>query len=81
MVPLMVKVCAATPAVVDAGESVVIVGTRLFTVKLTEFEALPPGMGFVTTTGKVPAVAWSPTVSWIVNFTALTNAAMCATPL
>ena len=76
MVPLMVKVCAAAAAVAEVGESVVIVGTRLLTVKLTEFEAPPPGMGFVTTTGKVPAVAWSLAVSWIVNFTALTNVAV-----
>ena len=57
LVPLMVKVCAAAPAVAEAGESVVIVGTWLLTVKLTVFEAPPPGAGFVTITGKVPAVA------------------------
>jgi hypothetical protein len=54
---LIVNVCAPVPVVAEGGESIVIVGTGLFTVKLTEFDAPPPGAGFVTTTGKVPAVA------------------------
>ena len=56
-VPLMVKVCADAPALADEGESVVMVGTGALSVKLTEFEAPPPGVGFVTTTGKLPAAA------------------------
>ena len=42
------------------------------TVKLTEFEAPPPGAGFVTTTAKVPAVAWSLALSEMVNWVELT---------
>ena len=49
-VPLIVKVCATAPAVADEGDRLVIAGTGLLTVKLTEFEAPPPGDGFVTTT-------------------------------
>ena len=48
--PLMVSVCAAAPALAEDGERVVMVGTRLFTVKFTEFEVPPPGAGLVTTT-------------------------------
>jgi hypothetical protein len=49
-VPLMVRVCAAAPAVAELGERLVMVGAGLLTVKFTEFEAPPPGAGFVTTT-------------------------------
>jgi hypothetical protein len=48
---------AETDVMVDAG----------LTVKLTEFEAPPPGDGFVTTTANVPAVAWSLAVRGTVN--------------
>jgi hypothetical protein len=56
-------------------------GELLLTVKLTEFEAPPPGAGLVTTTAKVPAVAWSPALSIIVNCAELTKVGVCATPL
>jgi hypothetical protein len=56
-VPLIVKVCAAAPAAAEEGERLVIVGTGLLTVKFIEFEAPPPGDGFVTTTAYEPAVA------------------------
>jgi hypothetical protein len=49
----MVRGWAAAPAATADGERLIIDGTRLlalFTVKLTEFEAPPPGAGFVTTT-------------------------------
>ena len=79
--PLIVKVCAAAPINADVGESVVIVGTGLLTAKLTVFDVPPPGAGFVTITGKLPTVAWSPAVSGIVICAALTNVTVCATPL
>jgi len=50
-VPVMVTGVAAAPAVAEAGERLVSVGTGLFTVKFTEFDAPPPGVGLVTTTG------------------------------
>src|SRR5208282_3410846 len=77
----MVSVCAAAPAVAEEGARLVIVGTRLFTVKLVAADEPPPGAGFVTTTGNNPPVAWSPAVNWIVNCPAFTNVAACATEL
>ena len=53
----------------------------MLTVKFVEFEAPPPGVGFVTTTAYVPAVAWSLALSWIVNCPELTYVAACPTPL
>jgi hypothetical protein len=49
----MVRICAGDPAVEEGGDRLVRVGTGLsdVTVKFTEFEVPPPGVGFVTTTG------------------------------
>ena len=55
-VPLIVRVWAAAPALAEEGDKLVIVGTRLSTVKFDAVELPPPGAGFVTTTGKVPPV-------------------------
>src|SRR5450755_2546094 len=77
----MVKVCAAAPAVADEGESVVMVGTGLLTTKFTVLETPPPGAGFVTTTGLLPAVDWSAALKGIVNCVALTKVGVCATAL
>ena len=49
-VPVTVSVNAAPPAVAELGERLVMVGRGLFTVKVTEFDAPPPGAGLVTTT-------------------------------
>ena len=49
--PVRVKIVAAAPAVAEEGERLVMAGTGLPTVKLTAFEAPPPGAGLVTTTG------------------------------
>jgi hypothetical protein len=51
------------------------------TVKFTEFEGPPPGAGFVTTTGKLSAVARSSAVREIVSWVELTYVAMRAIPL
>jgi hypothetical protein len=50
-------------------------------VKFTAFEAPPPGAEFVTTTGYVPAVAWSLSLNGIVNWVEFTNVAACGTAL
>jgi hypothetical protein len=50
-----------------------------FTVKFTEFDAPPPGAGLVTTTAKVPPVAWSLALRMMVNFVELTKVALWAT--
>ena len=62
-VPLMVRVKAVPPAVALEGESEVIVGTRLLTVKFEGAEAPPPGAGLLTTIGNVPLVAISAAVT------------------
>jgi hypothetical protein len=58
-VPFTVSVNVAPPAVALVGEIVVMVGAGLFTVKATEFDVPPPGVGLVTVTLKVPPVAMS----------------------
>jgi hypothetical protein len=68
----MVKVCAAEPTTTVDGEMDVTVGAGLFTVKLTADDAPPPGVGLVTTTGKVPAAAWSVALNDIVRSVVLT---------
>jgi 3,4-dihydroxy-2-butanone 4-phosphate synthase len=80
-VPFTVNVNAAPPAVALAGESVVMVGTGLFTVKATAFDVPPPGIPFVTVTGNVPAVAMSAAVMAAVICVALTNVVVFAFPL
>jgi hypothetical protein len=50
-------------------------------MKLTAFEAPPPGGAFVTTTGKEPATARSEGARLIVSAPLLRNAARCTTPL
>ena len=58
--PLMVRAWAAAPAVTEDGDRLTMDGTALpalFTVKFMEFEAPPPGGGFVTTTAYEPDFA------------------------
>jgi hypothetical protein len=64
-VPLMVRVGAPEPV----PKREVITGTGFTTVKFTALDVPPPGVGFVTETGNVPAVATSvlarASVSWV----------------
>ncbi len=55
-VPFTVKVKAPLPTVAFGGESVVTVGTGLFTVKVLDAVVPPPGAGLVTVTFSTPAV-------------------------
>jgi len=80
-VPFTVRVKAAPPAVAPVGKSEVMVGTGLFTMKLDAAEAPPPGAGFVTTTGNVPAAAISGAVTATVTCVAFTNVVVLAAPL
>jgi hypothetical protein len=68
-VPLIVSVCADEPAAREVGDNDETVGTGLLaeTVKLTADDEPPPGAGFVTTTGKLPAEARSAVVSEMVS--------------
>ncbi len=57
---MTVKVNAALPAVALEGERLLVVGSGLLTVKVSAgVEVPPPGLGFVTVTGMLPAVAIS----------------------
>ena len=49
-VPVMVRVWGVVPVVTEAGDRLVMVGAGLFTVRLIEFDAPPPGARLVTTT-------------------------------
>jgi hypothetical protein len=80
-VPLTVSVKAAPPAVALVGESEVIVGAGLLTVKLVAADVPPPGPGFVTVTGNVPAVAISVAVIAAVTCVALIKVVVFAAPL
>jgi hypothetical protein len=66
---LIVRVCAPEPTATEVGEREVIAGTGFPTVKFTALDVPPPGVGFVTETGNVPAVATSvlarASVSWV----------------
>jgi len=82
LVPFTVSENAAPPAVALGGMSVVTVGTGSFTVKFTAgVEVPPPGAGFVTVTGFVPAVAMSAARIDAVTCVALTNVVVLAVPL
>jgi hypothetical protein len=61
-VPVSVIVNAGTPALIVFGEIEVSVGTGfvvLEIVNVTEFDVPPPGVGFTTVTGALPAVSTS----------------------
>jgi hypothetical protein len=70
--PFTVSVSAAEPTEAAPGETEVIVGTGLPTVKVAALELPPPGVGFITTTLKFPIEANSAAVSAIVNWLPLT---------
>ena len=75
-VPVIVNACEAVPAVKNAGDRLVIVGEGLTAVTAKLAVAVPPpGAGFATATGKVPAVARSAVVRGIVSWAELTNVA------
>jgi hypothetical protein len=80
-VPFTVSVNAAPPAVALEGESVVIVGTGLFTVNAELPDVPPPGAGLVTVTLNVPAAAMSAAVMDAVTCVEFTNAVVLAPPL
>ena len=84
LVPVSVSVNAAPPVVAVVGLMEVSVGTGLFaalTVKVTDPEVPPPGVGFVTVTGGVPTVAISEARMAAVTCVELTNVVVLALPL
>ena len=80
-VPFTVSVKAAPPASVLAGESDVIVGRGLLTVKDCAVEGPDVGAGFDTVTLNVPAVTISATVIAAVTCVALTKVVVRELPL
>src|SRR5882672_2908569 len=80
-VPVTVSVKPAPPAVAPLGLSEVIAGAGLFTVNDEFPEAPPPGVGFVTMTLKLPAVAMSAGTIAAVTCVALTNVVVLVLPL
>jgi len=83
-VPFTANENVGPPAVVAFGTSDVIVGSGLFAaeiLKLMEFDVPPPGVGFVTETGGVPAAATSAAEIAAVNWVALPNVVVRALPL
>jgi hypothetical protein len=75
--PLTVNVNPIPPALTVDGERLVIDG---LTARLTALELPPPGVGFKTVMGNVPANAISACRIVVVNFVALTKVVACATP-
>lgn len=65
-VPFTVRANPALPAIMLDCRSDEIVGTGLVTVKFTAAD-VPPGAGFVTVTGNIPAVAMSVVVIMAVS--------------
>ena len=83
-VPLTVNVKAAAPAVTLVGEIDVSVGTgfgALATLKTTAVEVPPPGVGLITVTLALPAVAMSEARMAAVSCVALTKVVVFALPL
>jgi hypothetical protein len=60
LLPFKVNVNAAPPAIAEFGAIEVSAGIGVVAVNVTTFEVPPPGVGFTTVTGKVPAVIKSP---------------------
>jgi hypothetical protein len=67
LVPFTVSVNAASPTFLLAGAMLVVVGTRLFTVKTCALDVPPPGVGLVTVMLNVPPVATSAAAMEAVN--------------
>jgi hypothetical protein len=76
--PFTVSVKAGPPAVALAGEREVTVGVGFLIVNVSGFDAPPPGPGFVTITGTVPAVARSVAGIWAVTLMLLTKVVLRA---
>ena len=80
-VPLTVRVNPASPAVLVAGEILVVVGTRLLTVNVCALEVPPPGAELVTVMLNVPAVVKSLAGIEAVTWVALTKLVVRGEPL
>jgi hypothetical protein len=80
-VPFIVRVKAPLPRVALAGETLVVVGPLLFTVKVCALDVPPPGAGFVTVTLNMPPVVRSVAGMAALNCVALVKVVVRAEPL
>jgi len=71
MVSVKFVVCVSDPLLPVTITVKLPVGVPVTTLKFTAPEAPPPGVGFVTTTGKLPAAAMSLAVNEIASCDAL----------
>lgn len=78
--PFTVIVNAPEPALTVFGVTEFATGCGLFVVKVTAFDAPPPGAGFITMTAGDPAAATSPAKIAAVSCVALTNVVTRAAP-
>jgi hypothetical protein len=81
LVPLTVITNAPFPAMLFGGESVLIDGAALLTVKVTALELPPPGAGLKTVITGVPATATSVAVICALNWEELINVVLWSLPL
>ncbi len=81
MDPVRVTKRLLFPAMILLGDSEVSVGTGLLTVKVSAFEAPPPGAGLKTVTGLFPAKAMAVAGTVAVKVALLTKSGVSANPL
>src|SRR2546427_1836382 len=67
LVPFTVMVNAASPTFLLVGEMLVVIGTRLFTVRTWRFDVPPLGAGLMTVIGHEPPPATDAPVMAAVN--------------
>jgi hypothetical protein len=80
-VPVTVSVKLFPPAVVDVGETELVVGTGLFIVSVCAFDVPPPGVGLTTVIDAVPPTAMSAAGTVAVSCVDEANVVAKATPL
>src|SRR3989454_551024 len=80
LLPLTVKVNAASPVVALVGDTDVSVGAGLLTENVCAADVPPPGVGVSTVTGRLAAVAMSAAAIAAVNWVALTKVVVRAAP-
>src|SRR3989454_1016756 len=80
LLPLTVKVNAASPVVALVGDTDVSVGAGLLTENVCAADVPPPGVGVSTVTGTLAAVAMSAAAIAAVNWVALTKVVVRAAP-
>ena len=73
LVPVIVSVKELSPAILDEGDSALMLGVGLLTTRVSAADSPPPTPGLKTVTESAPAVAMSDALIGVVNSVALTN--------